>query len=415
MSALHQIEKEANALITAALQEQSLVEIPAIGSLCPIFHPEYIWVDDNSENGEKKLIPPHISLSLTPSEYLLRYDHYTSIEFRPPYEYFDSIFISNLADLHNHQDDEVRRVLSSHLESFLKDLFRGRRTTLLNIGDFYITEEGEEGSLLLNFLASEEILNSLNFVFSAYQPVAINLSIDFSDTETRLELHKNAPIQISIPKKISTCELPIEEESIDSQSNLGTPAIQETNKTDNREIEIEIEIENTPESVLLEKKKKKTLIRPILLSGVAIIAAVFIGLSINQSKEDPKIDSKEVRTTTESHPEKADIAKTPKEILPLDTITTQSGSTLAKLARQYYENSYYWVYIYFANHKNIKDPNNLDIGIDLLIPDLKKYQLLADPKDALKEAKEWATLIQLGHFTSYEEDRKKLPMNKLNK
>lgn len=403
MKELNQIEREANALITSSLQEQNSVDIPAIGCFTPLFHPEYIWEDESSGVRSKTLIPPHITLSLNPSDYLLNHSHYTCIDFVPPIDYLESEFISNLADLHEHHENEVREALTSHIEIFLRDLFKGRRTSLLDIGEFYITEEGE-GSLLLNFLASEEMLKSLNFVFSAYQQIEINPAADFSDTETRWELHTNTPIQISIPKPIIP-KVVAEEEIIAPQNDIGV----ETSKAI-EVIEEEKVVSNSVE-IPTEPKKKRSYIWLILLSLGGIIAIVaIISLNGNRAKVEPNIEDTPIKTP----PKVVAKVEPPKEILPIDTVTAKTGSTLAKFARQYYDNSYYWVYIYFANHKSIKDPNNLEIGTKLLIPNLEKYHLLSDPKEALKEAKEWATLIQLGSFTSYEEDRKKLPMNRIN-
>ncbi len=58
-----------------------------------------------------------------------------------------------------------------------------------------------------------------------------------------------------------------------------------------------------------------------------------------------------------------------------ETITTGKSTTLAKLARQYYNNTYCWVYIYVANMDKIKNPNALRPGIDLVIPELTEQEM----------------------------------------
>lgn len=47
-----------------------------------------------------------------------------------------------------------------------------------------------------------------------------------------------------------------------------------------------------------------------------------------------------------------------------------AGSRLAQIARRYYGNPDYWVFIYEANRDAIQDPNNLPAKAELLVPDL---------------------------------------------
>ena len=58
-----------------------------------------------------------------------------------------------------------------------------------------------------------------------------------------------------------------------------------------------------------------------------------------------------------------------------ETITTEATTTLSKLARQYYNNTYCWVYIYIANKEKIKNPNALVPGIELTIPELTEKEM----------------------------------------
>ena len=61
-------------------------------------------------------------------------------------------------------------------------------------------------------------------------------------------------------------------------------------------------------------------------------------------------------------------------------VITEQSTTLAKLARQYYNNTYCWVYIYIANKEKINNPNKLVPGISLTIPELteKEMQITKD-------------------------------------
>ena len=58
-----------------------------------------------------------------------------------------------------------------------------------------------------------------------------------------------------------------------------------------------------------------------------------------------------------------------------ETIVTDKSTTLARLARQYYNNTYCWVYIYVANMDKIKNPNALLPGTELIIPELTQKEM----------------------------------------
>ena len=58
-----------------------------------------------------------------------------------------------------------------------------------------------------------------------------------------------------------------------------------------------------------------------------------------------------------------------------ETVVTEPTTTLSKLARQYYDNTYCWVYIYIANKDQIANPNKLTPGTELTIPELTQQEM----------------------------------------
>jgi outer membrane protein OmpA-like peptidoglycan-associated protein len=63
-----------------------------------------------------------------------------------------------------------------------------------------------------------------------------------------------------------------------------------------------------------------------------------------------------------------------------EEVTTDKSTTLSRLARKYYNNTYCWVYIYIANKEKISNPNALVPGTTLIIPELtqKEMQITKD-------------------------------------
>jgi hypothetical protein len=58
-----------------------------------------------------------------------------------------------------------------------------------------------------------------------------------------------------------------------------------------------------------------------------------------------------------------------------ETIIADKATTLSKLARKYYNNTYCWVYIYIANKDRLKNPNEVKPGMELIIPELTAEEM----------------------------------------
>ena len=66
-----------------------------------------------------------------------------------------------------------------------------------------------------------------------------------------------------------------------------------------------------------------------------------------------------------------------------EDVITEIGMTLSKLARRYYNNTYCWVYIYMANKSKIPNPNSLEAGITLSIPELTQQEMRITKDESL--------------------------------
>ena len=58
-----------------------------------------------------------------------------------------------------------------------------------------------------------------------------------------------------------------------------------------------------------------------------------------------------------------------------ETVKTEAATTLSKLARKYYNNTYCWVYIFIANKDKLRNPNSVTPGMDLVIPELTEEEM----------------------------------------
>ena len=74
--------------------------------------------------------------------------------------------------------------------------------------------------------------------------------------------------------------------------------------------------------------------------------------------------------------------------------TIRSGVFLTTLARKYFGHKAFWVYMYEENKDVIKNPNQVPIGTRLTIPSASKYDIDANNRTSVENAKALAAKIQ---------------------
>lgn len=389
MSSKSDILKQAQALMQARLVEQSDLILPCIGLFRARFCEEYICTAEQ----RRVLMPPEIALQFVPAEYLLESEHYTQLDYQAPVTYIAEEFIEALSLLHNLDEEEVATVLTAEVKEFLDGLFRGRRVAFFGLGDFFVTEE-IAGVLLLNFVPSPALLDLLNQPFSIYQPTPLREGVQFPELQNTTTRADRSQVQ----------QFAITEPALESPITAASPV--PTMPEEAIEEPAPVEAVN---DIPAPTKKHKPL--PLLWISLAVIGLLLFGLwlLLPQPMAPRYRGAEEIALSKDTLPEIKDTdtfalePSTPPQ--PLDTLQVSRGGSLAQLARHYYGNVYYWVYIYMANKDSIPDPNNLRYGQTLVVPSLEIFDLKKDSLEALQEAKVWESIIQNRKFYSYTEQR----------
>lgn len=101
-------------------------------------------------------------------------------------------------------------------------------------------------------------------------------------------------------------------------------------------------------------------------------------------------DQKELRVTDETEAQTVPLSESARQAQTneyqsrtSETITAGKNATLSKLARQYYDNVFCWVYIYLANKDRISNPNAIVEGTQLTIPELTREELAVTKEESL--------------------------------
>ena len=97
-----------------------------------------------------------------------------------------------------------------------------------------------------------------------------------------------------------------------------------------------------------------------------------------------------VDTIPESQPKEEPKAETAQRVINSETtrVRVQAGDRLTVFALKKYGHKAFWVYIYQENKSKIKDPNNLPVGITIVLPPAKKYEINARDTNSINKALE---------------------------
>ena len=75
-----------------------------------------------------------------------------------------------------------------------------------------------------------------------------------------------------------------------------------------------------------------------------------------------------------------------KKVEPVIYKVKNKSSYLSNISRKYYDHYIFWIYIYLENKDKIKDPDNLVVGMELVIPPAEKYGIDKDDPKSIERA-----------------------------
>ena len=103
------------------------------------------------------------------------------------------------------------------------------------------------------------------------------------------------------------------------------------------------------------------------------------------------VDSIDTRMAADTVTSRTEAAETepakPAEKPAVVTDTVRTGNFLSRMARRFYGNSHFWVYIYEENRAKITNPNNVPEGTVVVIPPAEKYGIDAQNPESVEKAR----------------------------
>jgi hypothetical protein len=310
---------------------------------------------------------------------------------------------------------------SATAETFLKSLFElisetllaGESVTIKGIGTFAPTHDPEHPIL---WTPDNELAETVNQPFAFFEPV--ELSEDVTE-ETLSEIQQTSEPDES-DETLIIPEIPNDEDdTVDPaeippippllpppipmiQPEIEIPEPESEANPEESEQKPEIEEPKLPDYIDFDDDEPRgrkylpwfTLILGFVLGFAAKFAVDYFmpdPQTIPSTAEDSAVVSDTVAAPTDTV-EKVDsvIDTVPVPAAPaekpviIDTVT--ANCYLTTLARRYYGDYKFWVYIYEENADKIADPNRIKPGTKVVIPDAEKYGIDASNPESIKRA-----------------------------
>lgn len=109
-----------------------------------------------------------------------------------------------------------------------------------------------------------------------------------------------------------------------------------------------------------------------------------------EPESEQKANNLSSSIVTEEKPESLDGVPDVQALPPLAVHRLSDGDRLTLLSLEYYGSKDFWVYIYEENKTVMPNPNRLPVGLEVKIPDPRKYGIDAGSQQSLDKAKKFA-------------------------
>lgn len=375
------------------LVETQQLTILSLGNFCTIYSPERVVVTQK----DRFLVPPFIKIGYKASRTFLDANTYSGPGLPLFEQHFSPLEQKYLTEYLGLSGNDLQGILHEYFGERYQLLVEGRRTDILDLGDFFVTEK-ENNQLILSYTPSVSLIQKANRAFEDYQPTELQKGVDFAElshiyTDT-IEDH----LQHELEERVIIQSI--------TRSEIRVP---DTASTAEKQEEIFIPPASSTQPEIAPKKKRLPLFPYLSTAALLVIFAIvvytFLPKQQSPSATPITIPVPQEEEITDRTTINLEVKKNAMHAPAQDTVKMLSGNSLNKFAHKYYGQQDFWVYIYMANKVRIKNPDNIPIGTTLLIPNLSYFELNPDSVRAVKEARLWATRILTGKYDEYFSDR----------
>lgn len=327
------------------------------------------------------------------------------------------------------------------LGTFKIALMEKRESIHVNTGERFLIPAHYKFS----FLPDKELRELTNKPFSFFETTELNENVDFADLDMLTGMEETETEEESveeiIPEKEEKITEPVNESAAAEEINLEETVpeeIEEPAQTGQEEPQKEPvqlpfanDFSDTDYQFEDEEPSSSRWIKGAIIAGViALIAAVSTFLYLNRSfflgpeipttvltgRSLPDQAIEPVDTLQQEAPiAVAEIEVEEKDTVPVEPSVTSpeapvtspeilakvkiaTGNRLTLISLEYYGSKIFWVYLYDYNKAAIKDPNNIPVGTEILVPAPSLYGIDKHSRASIDKAAARQTEILSGHL-----------------
>jgi len=255
----------------------------------------------------------------------------------------------------------------------------------------------------ISFVPEKELKERINKPFACFETVELGDDISFSDVGQSTE-KKNVESteEVEVVEEVTNEETSEINEEQKTEDALPEVPAEEVTELKSEEQETSEEVEQ-PNGVSDEKQKKSSsnltaiiLVLLFVLFCLGVYSFYTGGFWIAE-RTNVEEQVKPAETIEESFQPVDDATETVQEQLDANTTndikekeivkeTIVSGTRLTLISLKHYGHKVFWVYIYEHNKDVIKNPNNIQIGTEIVIPDAALYNIDVDNPKSIEKA-----------------------------
>ena len=348
-------------------------------------------------------------------------------------------------------EDSAEIFVKNFFDILSDELIKGETVRIKGLGEFSLYDDGEGEEKSVRFTADKDLAETLNAPFAMFEPVTLNDEVTDSMLAVDEEEPENVEPQASeiitsgheesvtpaeqipetpVTENYGTNEQTEEEETptpviadecaSNAPAETGntpetkeeTPVVEDSapsvEKTEEPESQNETPVsiieplEEEPEVYVTSETKQPSEGNFWIGLIIGLIIGLAIGAPLSQEEETEAetaqpADSAAINETAGTEPTAAPeptpevtaaVAETSAPKIRKDTV--RRGYLIHDMAKKFFGSKDYWVYIYEENKSKIGNPNNMQPGVVLTIPQPEKYGIIPGDAESLKKARQKA-------------------------
>lgn len=279
-----------------------------------------------------------------------------------------------------------------------------------------VTEEDYNTEKQSSEIETEKVEQEIEETEKAVQPEEIEVEETDSNTTEELpeEIKEDTEEALAEPEEIQNSESENTDKENDTinKTDESKDLVSEENTSSNNYSDSNATVELSYDDEPGEKTEKgknnfyKGFFCGVLFATIVVLVSIYLFSVFAGFKITITNDSETTATPTDNISIESEKQKQPIDTITADTIaaeipvknevvldTISRRRFLTTMAREYYGNFNFWVYIYEENNGILKNPDKIKLGTVVVIPPVSKYNIDKDNPKSIEDAKRKAVEI----------------------